>query len=77
MPGCAEPARTPTAPGHIRARIADDLGPSADYELWVDLSGRPVRYVPSAKARTEMTFSDWGTCVVNAPPSERVRELKG
>ncbi|OPG02153.1 hypothetical protein [Microbispora sp. GKU 823] len=54
-----------------------DLGPSADYELWVDLSGRPVRYVLSAKTRTETTFSDWGTCVLDAPPSERVRELEG
>ncbi|MBE3012163.1 hypothetical protein IL992_23625 [Microbispora sp. NEAU-D428] len=70
-------AGDPAAQARLRARIAGDLGPSADYELWVDLSGRPVRYVLSAKTRTEMSFSDWETCVVKAPPSERVRELKG
>lgn len=70
-------AGDPAAQARLRARIAGDLGPSADYELWVDLDGRPVRYVLSAKTRTEMTFSGWGTCGVTAPPSERVRELKG
>ncbi|WP_182898371.1 hypothetical protein [Microbispora sp. H10830] len=70
-------AGDPAAQARLRTRIAGDLGPSADYELWVDLSGRPVRYVLSAKTRTEMIFSDWGTCMVNAPPSKQVRELKG
>ncbi len=70
-------AGDPAAQARLRARIADDLGPSVDYDLWVDLDGRPVRYVLSAKTRTEMTFSGWGTCGVTAPPSERVRELKG
>ncbi|MEV7808935.1 hypothetical protein AB0O28_38890 [Microbispora sp. NPDC088329] len=65
------------AQARLRARIADDLGPSAGYELWVDPSGRPVRYVLSARKRTEMTFSDWGTCMVETPPSMLVRELKG
>ncbi len=44
--------RDPAAQARLRARIAGDLGPSADYELWMDLSGRPVRYVLSAKTRT-------------------------
>ncbi|MEU6425032.1 hypothetical protein ABZ860_03980 [Microbispora sp. NPDC046973] len=70
-------AGDPAAQTRLRARIAGDLGPSADYQLWVDLSGRPIRYVLSAKTRSEMTFSDWGTCAVIAPPSERVREPKG
>ncbi|MCT9929627.1 hypothetical protein N5079_05265 [Planotetraspora sp. A-T 1434] len=61
----------------LRDKILAEFGPSVTYELWVDGQGRPVRYVLTGKERAEMTFSDWGTSMVKAPPAVQVRSLGG
>ncbi|WP_146104257.1 hypothetical protein [Nonomuraea solani] len=63
------------AQARLRGELLKEFGARATYELWLDGQGRPMRQRLTAKAPAEITFSDWGTTAVAAPPADQVRVL--
>ncbi|MFF4413441.1 hypothetical protein ACFYY8_12985 [Streptosporangium sp. NPDC001559] len=61
------------AQARLRDRLLKEFGARATYDLWLDDQGRPVRLRLTAKASTEIIFSDWDHTTVVAPPADLVR----
>ncbi|WP_214325285.1 hypothetical protein [Nonomuraea sediminis] len=79
-------AGDPAAVSGFRSKLSTQFGPSMTYELWTDRQGRPVRYITRAHDPSisitdphveslEVTFSEWDSAVVKAPPGDQTRVM--